>query len=89
MLVFQMIPKSVIIFREASEQGALFGSVTSRDLVKLVNVNESINLTAKDIILKSNIKSTGTFSANVIFHPEVVSNIEIIVKGSEESESKK
>ena len=83
------IPKSVIIFREASEQGALFGSVTSRDLVKLVNVNESIQLTAKDIILKSNIKSLGTFSATVVFHPEVTINIEIIVKSSEESESKK
>ena len=83
------VPKSVVIFREASEQGALFGSVTSRDLVKLVNVNESINLTAKDIILKSNIKSLGIFSASVIFHPEVTCNIEIIVKSSEESESKK
>jgi large subunit ribosomal protein L9 len=83
------IPKNVVIFREASEQGALFGSVTSRDLVKLVNVNESINLTAKDIILKSNIKALGTFSATIIFHPEVTSKIEIIVKSSEESESKK
>jgi large subunit ribosomal protein L9 len=83
------VPKSVVIYREASEQGALFGSVTSRDLVKLVNVNEGVNLTAKDIILKSNIKSLGTFSANVIFHPEVTNNIEIIVKSSEESESKK
>tara|TARA_B100001059_G_C17757567_1_gene540856 strand:+ start:350 stop:814 length:465 start_codon:yes stop_codon:yes gene_type:complete len=83
------VPKSVVIYREASEQGALFGSVTSRDLVKLVNVSESVNLTAKDIILKSNIKSLGTFSANVIFHPEVTNNIEIIVKSSEESESKK
>ena len=82
------LPKSVSIFREASEQGALFGSVTSRDLVKLVNVNENINLTAKDIILKSNIKALGKFSAKVIFHPEVTSNIEIIVKNSEESESK-
>ena len=82
-------PKSVVIFREASEQGALFGSVTSRDLVKLVNVNENINLTAKDIILKSNIKSLGTFTATIIFHPEVTTEIEVIVKSSEESESKK
>ncbi len=83
------IPKSIIIYREASEQGALFGSVTSRDLVKLINVNESLNLTAKDIVLKSNIKNLGVFSAKVIFHPEVTSIIEIIVKNSEESESKK
>ena len=27
------VPNSVVIYREASEQGALFGSVTSRDVV--------------------------------------------------------
>ena len=31
-------PSSVVIFREASEQGALFGSVTSRDVVNEIKV---------------------------------------------------
>ena len=35
--VLELLPKSIILFREASEQGALFGSVTSRDIVKEIN----------------------------------------------------
>ncbi len=30
------LPKSVTLYREASEQGALFGSVTSRDIIKIL-----------------------------------------------------
>ena len=32
------VPKTVTIFREASEQGALFGSVTPRDVINEINI---------------------------------------------------
>ena len=35
--IISKVPNSVVIFREASEQGALFGSVTSRDVVNEIN----------------------------------------------------
>ena len=34
------VPDTIKIFREASEQGALFGSVTSRDVVNEINNDE-------------------------------------------------
>ncbi|MAI02220.1 MAG: 50S ribosomal protein L9 [Rickettsiales bacterium TMED254] len=85
--VLELLPKSIILFREASEQGALFGSVTSRDIVKEINELKKISLNAKDIILKSNIKNLGNYKVEVILHAEVTSIIEVNVKNIEESES--
>ena len=82
-----LLPKDIKIYREASEQGALFGSVTSRDIVKEIN-NDKINISAKDIILKSNIKNVGDYEVEVALHPEVISKILIYVKNIEESSAK-
>ena len=78
------IPNSLNIFREASEQGALFGSVTSRDIAQTIKTEE-IEINAKDIILKSNIKNTGIYQVKLVLHPEVSKEISIKVEKSEES----
>lgn len=81
------IPDNINIFREASEQGALFGSVTSRDIAKAINKSD-LSLTAKDIILRTNIKNIGDFKVIVSLHPEVKKEISVSVKNSEESVDK-
>ncbi len=78
------IKDSLKITREASEQGALFGSVTARDIAKEIKT-EDLDINAKDIILKSNIKNIGEFQANIVLHPEVFKEISVIVEKSEES----
>ncbi|MAH89118.1 MAG: 50S ribosomal protein L9 [Pelagibacterales bacterium] len=78
------LPANITIFREASEQGALFGSVTSRDIAKEIKT-DNFEISAKDIILKFNIKNIGEYLVEVILHPEVSQKINIIVKKSEES----
>ena len=78
------IPDNINIFREASEQGALFGSVTSRDIAKEIKAN-NFEINAKDIILKSNIKNIGDYIVEIVLHPEVSKKVNIIVKKSEES----
>ncbi len=82
-----LLPKKVKIYREASEQGALFGSVTSRDIVKEFN-DDNINISAKDVILKSNIKNIGEYEVEVVLHPEVISKIKVYVRNIEESVAK-
>jgi large subunit ribosomal protein L9 len=82
--ILKKIPNEVVIYREASEQGALFGSVTSRDIVKEM-INSKLDVSAKDIILKNVIKNIGDFVAEVALHPEVTKEIKIVVKSSEES----
>ena len=84
-LALSTLPKNVIIYREASEQGALFGSVTSRDLIKILKEKCKTEYNAKDIVLKQNIKNLGTFNAEVILHPEIIGNLEVIVKNIDEN----
>lgn len=79
------LPKNISIYREASEQGALFGSVTSRDLIKVLKENNNIELNAKDLVLKQNIKNLGEFNAEVILHPEVLGNLQVLVKNIDEN----
>ena len=78
------IPDNINIFREANEQGALFGSVTSRDIAKEIKA-DNFEINAKDIILKSNIKNIGDYIVEIVLHPEVSKKVNIIVKKSEES----
>ena len=78
------IPNTINIVREASEQGALFGSVSARDIAKEIIIDD-IEVSAKDIIMKSAIKNTGEFQVKIVLHPEVSKEISITVKKSEES----
>ena len=77
------VPDTIKIFREASEQGALFGSVTSRDIVNELNNNNDLNLKAKDFLIKNNIKNLGEFTGELVLHPEVSKNIKIHVESVE------
>ena len=79
------LPKNISIYREASEQGALFGSVTSRDLIKVLKEKNNIELNAKDLVLKQNIKNLGEFNAEVVLHPEVLGNLQVLVKNIDEN----
>ena len=78
------IPSSLNVFREASEQGALFGSVTARDIAHAIQT-EDLEINAKDIILKSIIKNTGEYQIKLVLHPEVSKEIAIKVEKSQES----
>ena len=74
------VPNSVVIYREASEQGALFGSVTSRDVVNEINNNSELSLKAKDFTIKQIIKNIGEYSGILSLHPEVSKDVTINVK---------
>ena len=78
------VPDTINIIREASEQGALFGSVTARDIAKEIKINK-IEVSAKDIIVKSIIKNIGQFRVKIVLHPEISKEINVIVEKSEES----
>ncbi len=74
------VPDSIRVFREASEQGALFGSVTARDIVNELNTKDELNLKAKDFIIKQVIKNIGEYKGSLVLHPEVTKDIKIKVE---------
>ena len=63
------------IVRSASDTGILYGSVTTRDIAKIVN-EEGTLVDKKDIILDKPIKELGIYDVKINIHPEV----EIFIK---------
>ena len=63
------------IVRSASDTGILYGSVTTRDIAKIVNEEERL-VDRKDIVLDKPIKELGVYDIKVNIHPEV----EIFIK---------
>ena len=77
------VSNEVKIYREASEQGALFGSVTARDVINELNVVDDLSLKAKDLIIKQVVKNVGEYTGTLILHPEVTKEIKISVLSTE------
>ena len=69
---------NLVVVRSASDTGMLFGSVTTRDISKLID-EHGITLSRKQISLDNPIKELGIFDISVILHPEVDTKIELKV----------
>ena len=66
----------LVLSRKAGETGALFGSVTAKDLADLLE-EKGFNLDRRRIDLEHPLKSIGNFSVEVHPHPEV--KLELLV----------
>ena len=69
---------NLVVVRSASDTGMLYGSVTTRDISKLID-EHGITLSRKQISLDNPIKELGIFDISVILHPEVDTKIELKV----------
>jgi large subunit ribosomal protein L9 len=70
--------KSFTVLRQASEAGQLFGSVSPRDLVGLIE-DAGFRVSRSQITLNAPIKTIGQHKVPVVLHPEVETSITIIV----------
>ncbi len=70
--------KSFTVLRQASEAGQLFGSVSPRDLVKLVS-DAGYNINRNQIALNTPIKTIGQHTVPLALHPEIETSITVIV----------
>jgi len=77
---------TVIMIRQASQTGQLFGSVAARDLVEvLVAGGHKVHKT--QIVLDKPIKTLGIHDVKVALHPEVVVMVKVnIARSPEEAE---
>ena len=75
--------KSVVLIRQASNTGQLYGSVSARDLAEGLEV-EGAKVAKSQIVLDRPIKSLGVYEVRVALHPEVSVTIKVNVARSPE-----
>ena len=73
----------LIIIRQASEAGQLFGSVSVRDIVAALEV-EKIHVSRTQVWLDAPIKAIGQQKVTIAVHPEVEATINVIVARSKD-----
>jgi large subunit ribosomal protein L9 len=64
--------------RQASEEGKLFGSVTTQDMVEFLE-RHGVKIERKRLHLEEPIKSLGETSVSIRLHPEVVATLKVSV----------
>jgi len=78
--------KSIQLIRQASNVGALYGSVSARDIVEALEA-EGAKVTKNQIVLDRPIKSIGVHEVKVALHPEVSVTVKVnVARSPEEAE---
>jgi large subunit ribosomal protein L9 len=75
--------KSFTVLRQASEAGQLFGSVSPRDLVGLLDT-AGYKVNRNQIALNTPIKTIGQHKVQIALHPDIETAINIIVARNNE-----
>jgi large subunit ribosomal protein L9 len=75
--------KTFTVLRQASEAGQLFGSVSPRDLVGLLEGAE-YKVSRSQVALNAPIKTIGRHKVLILLHPEIETSITIIVARNDE-----
>jgi large subunit ribosomal protein L9 len=70
--------KSFIVLRQASESGQLFGSVSPRDLVSVLEAG-GYKVGRNQIALNAPIKTIGRHNVQIALHPDIETAITIVV----------
>ncbi|SNT68755.1 50S ribosomal protein L9 [Paracoccus seriniphilus] len=78
--------QTFVIIRSASDSGALYGSVTTRDAADS-STEAGFTVDRKQIVLKTPIKDLGLHDVTVVLHPEVEATITLnVARSNEEAE---
>jgi large subunit ribosomal protein L9 len=75
--------KNIIVIRQASEAGQLFGSVTVRDVVTAFEA-DGVALERPQVQLDAPIKTIGKHTITVAIHPEVEVEVSVTVARSQD-----
>ncbi|CAM8644108.1 MULTISPECIES: 50S ribosomal protein L9 [Sphingobium] len=79
--------KQIILIRQSSNAGALYGSVAVRDIVDALHADGVTNVTKAMVVLERPIKTLGVFDVKVALHPEVAVTITVnVARSPEEAE---
>ena len=73
--------KTIVVIRQASEAGQLFGSVSPRDIAGMLNA-DGAEVNRSHVVLNAPIKTIGQYKVPLALHPEVETIITVIVARS-------
>ncbi|MFZ5733744.1 MAG: 50S ribosomal protein L9 [Pseudomonadota bacterium] len=73
--------REIVVIRQASESGQLFGSVTVRDIVDSL-AKDGINVSRPQVWLDAPLKVIGQKTVTIAVHPEVEATINVIIARS-------
>jgi large subunit ribosomal protein L9 len=73
--------KSFIVIRQASETGQLFGSVTTRDIARLLT-DDGAQVSRAQVAINAPIKMIGQYKVPLALHPEIETAVTVIVARS-------
>ena len=73
--------KTIVVIRQASEAGQLFGSVSPRDIAGMLNA-DGAKVNRSQVTLNAPIKTIGQYKVPLALHPEVETVITVIVARS-------
>jgi large subunit ribosomal protein L9 len=73
--------KSFVVIRQASEAGQLFGSVTTRDIARLLT-DDGAEVSRSQVAINAPIKSIGQYKVPLALHPEIEMSVTVIVARS-------
>jgi large subunit ribosomal protein L9 len=78
--------KTFTVLRQASEAGQLFGSVSPRDLVRLITEG-GYSVNRNQVTLNTPIKTVGKHTVPLSLHPEIETSISVVVaRNNDEAE---
>ena len=78
--------ESYVIIRQASDGGALYGSVTPRDVAEAAG-GKGVQLDKRQVVLTGPIKELGLHTVTIVLHPEVEAEVTInVARSPEEAE---
>ncbi len=69
-----------VIKAKAGESGKLFGSITAKEISAEIKRQKSLNVDKRKIVLKSDIKTLGEYTAEIKLYTGISANIEIVVE---------
>ena len=69
----------VVIKTKAGENGKIFGSITSKDIVDALKEQKKITVDKKKIQLDNPIKGIGEMTVNIKLYPEVTAKLKVSV----------
>ncbi len=82
----QLDGQSYVIIRSASDAGALYGSVTTRDAADAATAG-GVTVNRAQVVLDRPIKDLGIHTVSVVLHPEVIVKITLnVARSAEEAE---